>query len=250
MLCHIRMLIFCWYYWIPTSFQMGFQGTQNPTAMAWEFLPGTVRPANPWPCIITVAEDGAGWLWEPRVYKKFSAFLIYSWHSFSWERLVIPLEAKLFSASSSAAATIWLLVKHFPGRAKDKWPALSFLRCRSTAALCRWRKQATSKFPASAWQQWPSVLGSKRPSSLGTISPTSLSKQTVPKPPAASTADPATSCRPGRTGCSSSGSGPVQQQPLAGRLRAVGFPAAPGRDVKLQVTSFPGEVIGTVLQRH
>ncbi|KAM7090568.1 peroxisomal membrane protein 4 isoform 1-T1 [Ciconia maguari] len=43
------------------------------------------------------------------------------------------------------------------------------------------------------------------------------------------------------------GAGPVQQQPLAEHLRTVGFPAALGQDVKLQVTAFPREVIGTVL---
>lgn len=176
----------------------------NLTAMAWEFLPRTTRLANPWPRIIVVAKHGAGWLCELCVYKKFLTFLSYSWHSFLWERLVIPLKAKSFSsASSSDAATIWLLVKNFSGCVKDKLLVLSFLHYRSISVLSRWQKQANSKFLVSAWQQWPSVvLGSKRPFSPGHLSPTSLSKQIVPEPQTICTPDPGTSCRPWKTNCS------------------------------------------------
>lgn len=114
---------------------------------AWEFLPETIRLSNPWPCIIIVAKDSAGWLCEPCVCKKFITFLIYRWHSFLWERLVIPLEMKSFSSAvSSTAATVWLLVKHFSGRVTAEWPVLSFLRDRSISLLSRWQKQANSKF--------------------------------------------------------------------------------------------------------
>lgn len=174
--------------------------------MAWEFLPKTIRLTNPWPCIIVVAEDGAGWLCELCVRKKFLTFLIYSWHSFLWERLVIPLEAKLLSsASSSTTATVWLLVQRFSGHMKDKWPVLSFLHYRSISVLSRWQKLANSKFLVWTWQQRPSViLGSKCPFSLGNLSPTSLSEQIVPEPPTICTSDPGPSCHPWKTNCSSS----------------------------------------------
>lgn len=74
------------------------------TAVAWEFLPKTIKLTNPWPCVIIAAKDAVGWFFELGVSEKVLICLICSWYFFLWERLVIPLEVESFSSAGNCTA--------------------------------------------------------------------------------------------------------------------------------------------------
>lgn len=115
---------------------------QNLRAMAWEFLPKTVRLTNPRPRVVT-AEHAAAWL--TRELCLFEVFNVLN-------KLPMFFQEKGLQFSYTWADVLLLVVvKHFSAcEVGGKCPFCAATR--STSVLSRWQNQANSRAPAATWQ--------------------------------------------------------------------------------------------------